>query len=96
MITSRGFYIPDISLRYRKSGRNIEQTTTAPNSGGTWWSLPVGVSYQPDEQKSIRLYAELPIYQKINGLQISTSFTIGAQLRYVMSRSDKTEEYLKL
>jgi len=88
-ITSQGIFIPDLSLRYRSSTRNIEQNVGAPNSGGTWWSLPFGIAFQPDQKKSIRLYAELPLFQNLNGLQITTNFTAGLQIRYIIN--NKTE-----
>lgn len=95
-IRSSGFYIPDISIKYRNADRNVEQNVAAPNSGGSWWSLPFGLSFQPDERKSFRFYVELPLYQDLNGLQISTSFTAGLQLRYVLSNSNNNSESLKL
>lgn len=81
-----GFLIPDISLRYRWGGPNKEQNNTAPNSGGHWLSLPVGFSYVHDDIKSIRLYGEIPIYQKIEGLQITTKFLIGLQMTYLIKK----------
>ncbi len=86
-ITSKGSFIPDLSLRYRKAERNIEQASAAPNSGGNWWSLPMGISFQPDPQKSLRVYAELPLFQELNGLQITTSFTAGIQFRYILNNN---------
>ncbi len=84
-ITGQGIFIPDLSLRYRRSTRNIEQNVGAPNSGGSWWSLPFGISFQPDQIKSIRVYAELPLFQDLNGLQITTNFTAGLQIRYIIN-----------
>ena len=85
LITQKGIFVPDLSLKYRRLSRNIEQNVEAPNSGGNWWSVPFGVTYQPDPQKSFRLYAELPLFQNLNGLQISTSFTAGIQIRYTIN-----------
>ena len=95
-ITNKGSFIPDLSLRYRNAERNIEQTTAAPNSGGNWWSLPFGISFQPDPQKSLRLYAELPLFQELNGLQITTSFTTGLQVRYILNKKNTTTKILKI
>lgn len=77
-----GFFVPDVNLKMRWASANIEQGVDAPNSGGGWLSLPFGFSFLPDDTKSIRLYAELPIYQQLKGLQITTDFTIGIQLNY--------------
>lgn len=88
-ITNKGIFIPDLSLRYRRSSQNIEQNVQAPNSGGNWWSLPFGISFQPDQEKSIRLYTELPLFQNLNGLQITTSFTVGLQIKYIIINKTK-------
>ena len=88
-ITSLGNFVPDLNLRYRNLTRNVEQTTVAPNSGGSWLSLPLGIAFQPDPQKSMRIYAEFPLSQDLNGLQITTSFTACLQFRYILSRKNK-------
>ncbi len=77
-----GFLIPDMNLKVRWSKANSEQNTLAPNSGGNWFSFPFGITWMLDEFKSIRLYSELPVYQKLNGLQITTNFVAGIQLNY--------------
>ena len=77
-----GFLIPDASLKVRWGGANTEQGSMSSNSGGRWLSLPLGISFVPDESKSIRLYGELPLYQDLEGLQITTDFIIGIQFTY--------------
>ncbi|MEM9544332.1 MAG: hypothetical protein AAGA77_00090 [Bacteroidota bacterium] len=84
---SAGFLIPDAGVRIRWQDPNSEQGADAPNSGGRWLSLPFGLSFVPDKSKSIRLYTELPIYQNLNGLQITTNFTVGIQFIYTRNRT---------
>ena len=81
----RAFITPDINLKVRAARANIELETLAPNSGGTWLSLPFGLTYRPDEEKMFRVYAEIPLYQRLVGLQISTSFNTGVQFRYLFN-----------
>lgn len=83
-----GFLIPDLSLKYRWGGPNQEQQVEAPNSGGHWVSLPLGFSIVPDELKSIRFYGEIPLYQKLDGLQITTKYLVGLQLSYLIKKKN--------
>lgn len=84
----KGFLIPDAALQYRWGGPNREEQTIAPNSGGNWLSIPAGFTYDIDGEKSIRLYGELPIYQKLDGLQITTDFVVGVQLSYIFKKKN--------
>ncbi len=77
-----GFLVPDASLKMRWGNSNVEQGVASPNSGGRWLSIPLGLSFIPDQTKAIRLYTEFPISQDLNGLQISTDFLIGVQFTY--------------
>ncbi len=81
-VESSGFFVPDLSLKIRHAEANIEQEVTAPNSGGFWFSVPVGFSFVPAEHISIRVFSEIPVYQDLEGLQISNNFTAGVQFQY--------------
>ena len=91
-----GFLIPDLGLKYRWGGSNQEQRIDAPNSGGHWVSLPLGFSYVPDDIKSIRLFGEIPLYQKLEGLQITTNFLVGVQLSYLIKKKNNIETLIDL
>jgi len=84
----QGFLIPDVALKYRWGSANQEEVTIAPNSGGNWFSIPLGFSYDLDGKKSLRAYGELPIYQKLEGLQITTDFIVGLQLSYLLNKKN--------
>lgn len=77
-----GFLIPDLGIKVRWGSKNKEQGVDSPNSGGQWLSLPLGLSFVADDKKSIRLYTEIPVYQNLSGLQITTDFTFGVQFIY--------------
>ena len=96
-VHSIGFFIPDLAFKYRNGSPNREQATNAaPNSGGNWLSLPVGLSFVPDLDKSIRAFAEIPLLQNLSGLQITTSFTFGVQLRYSLQKKDTQQTIINL
>lgn len=87
--TKAGFFIPDVALKWRQGKPNKEQGFEAPNSGGQWLSLPLGLSFTPDDKKSIRIYTEIPLYQDLNGLQITTDLTLGFQIAYSFQKDNK-------
>lgn len=90
-----GFLIPDVALKYRWGGANQEEESTASNSGGNWISVPIGFSYDLDGKKSVRLYGELPVYQKLDGLQITTDFEVGVQLSYLLLQKNNTDNLIE-
>jgi len=79
------FIYPDIALEYRTTNANIEQGVEAPNSGGTWINLPLGVRFEPNEKFNFRISALVPIYQNLDGLQITTDYRLGIQFNYQIS-----------
>lgn len=88
LVKSSGFFIPELALKFRYSQANEEQSVTAPNSGGTWLSVPFGLSYVPDLGRTWRLFAELPIYQNLTGLQISNNFSFGASFIFQLNQKN--------
>jgi len=88
LIGNAGFFIPHLGLQFRNTAPNIEQQVEAPNSGGSWLNLFAGLAFSPDSYKTISFFAEIPIYQNLEGLQITTDFGLGLQLS---SKFIKTE-----
>ncbi len=85
------FVIPDLTLEYRHTNPNREQDRIANNSGGEWFSIGFGVFTLPGEKFSQRLYGSIPVYQNLEGLQISTNFEIGLQLSYRINLSKNND-----
>lgn len=79
---------PDISLKYRWQAANIEQEVVAANSGGHWTFIGIGTSMALSEQWSLRGYAEYPLWQQVDGTQISASFEFGTRIHYSFERRD--------
>lgn len=77
-----GFLTPGLGLKLRWQSTNTEQEIKAPNSGGHWLSLPVSLTFSSDQKKTFRIYSDWPIYQHLNGLQISTNFVLGFLMKY--------------
>jgi len=76
------FVLPEFGFQLRIASANEEQKTIAPNSGGTWVNIPIGVQLKPNEQFSVRLFGAIPIYQNLIGLQITTDYRVGISFAY--------------
>jgi len=80
-----GFWSPEMGLLFRHTSPNEEQGTNAPNSGGYWIRWPLGLAFRPDD----RLSGEIPIFQQLDGLQITTDYKLGIQVRYQIALKEK-------
>lgn len=92
LVTKNAFLFPGIGLQLRSSQANIENGVDAPNSGGRWLNIPIGISYTNNGSKSIVVKAEIPVAQQLNGLQISTNFNFGIQFYYPFSINNSTQQ----
>lgn len=82
LVAKSWFLIPELGLKYRHTSPNVEAGFESFNSGGDWLILPFAVQVQPNTQWSIRAFGEVPIQQDLNGLQITTDYKIGLQIRH--------------
>ncbi len=76
-VAKKWFIIPELGIQIRHTSPNQEQNADAPNSGGFWLRLPLGVQLKPNDRFSIRLFSEVPIFQNLEGLQITTNYKFG-------------------
>lgn len=96
LVIGTWFVVPDLSLEYRHTSPNKEQGLVANNSGGDWLSLGFGIFILPGEKFSQRIYGSVPVYQNLQGLQISTNFEIGLQLSYRINISKNNDSKIIL
>jgi len=70
-------FISDFSLfmRYRNAQADFSRGFEIPNTGGHWFYLVPGINFKLDNSKTIRLSGEIPLYLKVNGTQLTTTFT---------------------
>ncbi|MEM8908221.1 MAG: hypothetical protein AAGD05_10285, partial [Bacteroidota bacterium] len=90
-VSKLGFIVPELGIQLRHATPNEEQGGDAPNSGGYWLRMPFGLQVKPTQQFSVRAFGEIPIKQYLEGLQITTDYRLGIQLRYVFTAGKSTE-----
>lgn len=79
-ITSNLSYIGMIS--YRSTSSDQRNNIKLPNTGGKWINLEPALQYQLTDGLSIKASGKIPIYQYLNGLQPTTSYTASISLFY--------------
>jgi hypothetical protein len=67
---------PSIRFRYRKAGEDINTGFKLPNTGGEWVFINPGVSIPIKPNLSWQINAELPIYSKVDGTQLTPTYRI--------------------
>ena len=79
------FFTPDLGLQFRNIQANEEQGMEASNSGGQWLSVPLGMGFLVNHKSNIRFFGEIPIWQNLNGTQITSNYRVGIQFRYLIN-----------
>jgi hypothetical protein len=75
---------PHIQINIRSEKRESGSNADVENSGATLIYLSPGVSVKVKEGLSLYGYFQVPVYQRVNGLQIEPRYTVSVGLRYAM------------
>jgi len=81
-LAGQWFIIPDLEWQYRWADSNSEQNAPANNSGGNWVNQILGIYFTRDNIISYRTFIKFPLYQNLEGVQITTNLEWGAQINY--------------
>ncbi len=81
-LVGQWFLVPDLQWQYRWAAANTEQSSRANNSGGNWVNQLVGIYLTKDNIISYRTFLKFPLYEDLDGLQITTNFEWGIQMNY--------------
>lgn len=69
-------------LRYRKQTEDLIDGGVFPSSGGQWVYVIPGVNISFSPSWSFRLSGDVPLYRKLDGTQLTTSYKITAALLF--------------
>jgi hypothetical protein len=75
-------------LRYRHSEPDRNEFADIPNTGGKWLYVVPGVNINFDLY-AIRIAGQIPLYRKLTGIQLTTSYTFSASFHYRFSFKNK-------
>jgi hypothetical protein len=75
---------PSVSIRYRHALRDRFNDFAMDNTGGQWIFLIPAVTFHPSPRILINVIPEIPVYSRVDGVQLSPSFRIqtGVYIRF--------------
>ncbi len=71
---------PSVSFKYRKVQSDNRDEFDLPSTGGEWVFIRPGLIYQATPQISVQSNIELPLYAKLNGTQVTTTYRINLSI----------------
>ena len=74
---------PQVQLTAKVSARDSGLDADTDNSGGTRVDLSPGLSWRVDKRFSVYAFVQFPLYQRVNGLQLTPRITTSLGLHYV-------------
>lgn len=75
-------WVPQFQLNAREDSREHGSEGDTANSGGTFLYVSPGVTYGLGEHGSLFAFFQLPVYQRVNGLQLEPRWLISAGFRW--------------
>lgn len=71
----------NFQLKGRAADRDFWNSRFLPSTGGTYFDMTPGLVYYEGDL-SIRVFAQLPLYRNLQGIQLAVSEMPGAEIRY--------------
>ncbi len=76
-------------VRYRRQAEDLIDGNIFPGSGGQWISIIPGININFNPWLSVRLSGDAPIYRKLQGTQLTTSYRLTAAILYTIPFKEK-------
>ncbi|HEX4509228.1 MAG TPA: TonB-dependent receptor, partial [Burkholderiaceae bacterium] len=76
--TGLGSVVPQAQFNARFDGRESGAESDAPNSGSTLVYFSPGLSWATTPRLSVYAFAQVPVYQRVNGLQLEPRWSASA------------------
>ncbi|MGN6513215.1 MAG: transporter [Lysobacteraceae bacterium] len=74
--------VPELQLNGRVSRRDTGMDADTDNSGGTLLDLSPGVTVKVTDKLHLFGYVQVPLYQRVNGIQLAPRYTTSIGARY--------------
>jgi len=74
-------------LRYRSTASDQRNGNKMPDTGGRWIQVKPGISYRFTDRMNVYVSGALPLYQHLNGIQPTTSYSLTGSLIFNFNSS---------
>ena len=80
------FFSVSLILRSRYAMKDFAENRFLIGTGGTYHDLMPGVGYG-DGPSAARVFAQIPLYRNVRGIQLTSTYLLGAEYRYTFDFS---------
>lgn len=79
-----GFHgiVPQIQINGRIAARDTGVNSDNFDSGGSFLLISPGITFEPTQRFSTYVFVQVPLYQNVNGYQLSPTWSLTAGVRY--------------
>jgi len=77
-----GALVPQAQLNARREQRESGEDADQPNSGSTLVYFSPGATWNVNPQASVYLFGQVPVHQRVNGLQIEPNWSASAGVHF--------------
>jgi hypothetical protein len=75
-------FVGSVILRVRFAQKDYSEGRFLIGTGGTYYDLMPGITYI-DGPSSARIFGQLPVYRNVRGIQLTLTYLLGFEYRYV-------------
>ncbi len=88
-------YAYGLSFRYRHAAMDKNNHVILPNTGGQWIFLMPSLSWHLNQDISVTINAELPLYSEVEGTQLTPSARANIGMLWTFRKKPKLEDIFK-
>ena len=96
LLIGNKIFAPSLSLRFRGAGPDRINGHELDNTGGQWINIIPALSWHITQNTILNLVPEIPLYSKVNGIQLTPTFRmqLGIYYRFGQKKEDKSKTYI--
>ena len=96
LVIGNKIFAPSLSLRFRGAAADRINGQDLENTGGQWINVIPALSWHITQNTILHLVPEIPLYSKVNGIQLTPSFRMqmGIYYRFGQKKEDKSKTYI--